>query len=74
MSPEDVAHAVKLLPDTKIATLNVIAGACKGPPNESLSLAYVAAQESKKPQLLECLKGRGAAPPETPQVNFHALF
>ena len=66
VSPEDVAHAVELLPDTKSPTLNVIADACKGPPCESLSLAYVTAEKLKKPQLLECLIKLGA---ETPQVQ-----
>jgi tetratricopeptide (TPR) repeat protein len=65
--PQDVARAVELLPDTKSGTLDVIAANCKGLPSESLSLAYVAAERSKKPQLLECLKKRGAAPPVPPQ-------
>lgn len=69
VSPEDVAHAVELLPDTKTATLDVIAANCLGPPCDSLSLAYVAAEKLKKPQLLECLVKRGAAPPVTAQVQ-----
>lgn len=69
ISPEDVARAVELLPDTKTATLDVIAGNCEGPPHESLSLAYVAAEKSNKSQLLECLVKRGAAPPISPQVT-----
>lgn len=68
VSPEEVAHAVELLPDTKTATLDVIAANCKGPPHESLSLAYVAADKSKKFQLRECLVKRGAEPPISPQV------
>ena len=67
--PEDVVLAVELLPDTKIATLDLIAANCKGPPRESLSLAYVAAEKLKKPQLLDCLIKRGAVPPVTPQVT-----
>ena len=68
VSPDDVAHAVELLPDTKIATLDVIAANCQGLPRESLSLAYQMAVKLNKPQLLECLVKRGGAPPETPQV------
>ena len=69
VSSEDVAHAVKLLPDKNAATLDVIAAHCEGPTHESLSLAYVEAEQLNKPQLLDCLVKRGAARPETPQVS-----
>lgn len=71
ITPEEVAHAVELLPDTKTATLDVIAANCEGPPHESLTLAYVAAEKLNKPQLLECLVIRGASPPVSPQVHVH---
>ena len=73
ISPEDVAKAVELLPDTKSATLDVIAAECRGFPNERLSLAYATAEKLKKPQLLECLKKRGAVPPIPPQVRLHCI-
>lgn len=74
ISPEEVAHAVELLPDTKTATLDVIAANCEGPPHESLLLAYVAAEKLNKPQLLECLVARGAAPPISPQVATYVAY
>ena len=69
LSPEDVARAVELLPDSKVATLDVIAGNCRGQPSESLALGYDAAVKLNKPQLLECLVKKGAKPPVTPQVR-----
>lgn len=69
MSPEDVAKAVELLPDSKVATLDVIAANCRGQPSESLALAYEAAVNLSKPQLLECLVNKGAKPPVTAQVR-----
>lgn len=68
ISQEDVAKAVDLLPDTISPTLSLIASRCEGPPETSLSLAYVAAEKSNKFQLLITLLKKGALPPVPPQV------
>ena len=73
ISPEDVALAVDLLPDTTSPTLDLIASRCEGPPETSLSLAYVAAENSSKYQLLITLLKRRAQRPVPPKVYIYTL-
>ena len=69
VSSKDVALAVELLPDSKVATLEVIVDNYKGPPQECLARACEVATKLKKLQLLECLnKRRDAVPSPSYQV------
>ena len=68
-SPSDVAMAVELLPNSKVATLSVVVSGCPGNAAESLCPAYEAAVKLDKPDLLACLVENGAVRPETPQVR-----
>ena len=62
VSPEDIATAVEVLPDTKSTTLDLIVGKCRGTPPQSLAPAYATAEKLKKRQLVQCLKKHGAVP------------